>query len=401
MSACRVGVPAWVALGIYPLRFESVYERLSRVVPSATDEPQTEGVVPRPLAAPSVLDAGPWTPIPSHLYLTPEKRISLYSDAEWEEFVLEWATTLDYVQVMRSGGANDHGVDVAGFTSASGFDGDWDCFQCKHYGKALMPADAYTEILKVVLATIDHHYSWPRHYKFAAPRGSGTTLAGIIHSPTKLKSGLRSALTKSQSALARQLGGHSLEDVLAFVDEADFSVFGTVELHELVEQHAVTRWHSARFGVDLPKRPDSPEPEPEPTPDEQRYIAKLLAAYAERHGGSFTAADAATNEAVARHYVRQRVAFYSAESLRVFARDSVPVGTFDALQDEIFDGVIDTHDGPHSDGLQRLGEVTKAAHSLSITANGLLPVVHLRDRTGICHQLANDDRLNWCDAATE
>lgn len=96
--------------------------------------------------------------------------------------------------------------------------------------------------------------------------------------------------------------------------------------------------------------------------------------------------------------MRQRVAFYSAESLRVFARDSVPVGTFEALQEEIFDGVIDVHDSHQGDGLDRLLQVTQSAHQLSMTANGLLPVVITRDRTGVCHQLANNDRLSWCHA---
>lgn len=70
---------------------------------------------------PSVLDGNSRTPQPSHLSLSPEKRIFLYDDAQWEEFVLEWATTLDYAQVMRNGGANDHGVDMAGFATAAGF----------------------------------------------------------------------------------------------------------------------------------------------------------------------------------------------------------------------------------------------------------------------------------------
>ena len=42
------------------------------------------------------------------------------------------------------------------------------------------------------------------------------------------------------------------------------------------------------------------------------------------------------------HFRRQREAFYEAESLRVFARDSVPPGTFESLLDDIHDGVIDT-----------------------------------------------------------
>ena len=135
-----------------------------------------------------------------------------------------------------------------------------------------------------------------------------------------------------------------------------------------------------------------------PGEDEQLYVAKLLAAYAERHGGSFSPETAAGHEQVGAHYLRQRVAFYSAESLRVFARDSVPDGTFEALQDEVFDGVIEVHDGHQGDGLDRLLDVTRSAHQLAMTANGLLPVVKTRDRTGICHQLANEDRLSWCHA---
>ena len=64
-------------------------------------------------------------------------------------------------------------------------------------------------------------------------------------------------------------------------------------------------------------------------------------------------------------------------------------------------GVIDTHDFGYADGMQRLAEVTKAAQGLAITSNGLLPVLAVRDRTGICHQLANEDKLRWCHAASE
>jgi hypothetical protein len=81
--------------------------------------------------------------------LSPDKHLTLYNDVQWEEFVREWATTLSpkYEQVMRNGGANDHGVDVAGFLSDQGFDGAWDCFQCKNYGKALLLLPA---------ASVDH-----------------------------------------------------------------------------------------------------------------------------------------------------------------------------------------------------------------------------------------------------
>ncbi|MFI9411367.1 ABC-three component system protein [Nocardia gamkensis] len=354
-----------------------------------------------PIPKPTLLDAGSWMPTPSHLSITPEQHLSLYSDKQWEEFVLEWATVLPYAQVMRSGGAHDHGVDVAGFVTDAGFDGEWDCLQCKHYGRALLPGDAYPEILKVVIGTLSGHYTWPRAYRFAAPKGCGTTLASVIHSPSSLRAQLRAALTKTKSPLLRILGRHSLDSVLDFIDHAEFSGFGTVELHELVSLHQQTRWHSARFGVELPNRPHPPTPSEEPTEDEQRYVAKLLAAYAERHGDEFTPSLAAHHPQASNHYLRQRVAFYSAEALRMFARDSVPVGTFDKLQEQIFEGVVDVHDANHADGLERLLEVMRAAHGLAITANGLLPVVEIRDRTGICHQLANDDKLSWCHATPE
>ncbi|MBB6406183.1 ABC-three component system protein [Arthrobacter sp. AZCC_0090] len=362
-------------------------------------ETSSAGVELVELSAPTLLDAETWVPAPTHVTLTPEQLVSIYSDTQWEEFVLEWATTLtSYKKVMRNGGANDHGVDVAGFLTDGGFAAEWDCYQCKHYAAELLPGDAYPEILKIVLGTMAGYYTWPHEYRFVAPRGYGTTLAGVLNSPAKLRSAMKSALTKDRSVLARKLGEHSLEEVLAFLDEADFAGFGSIELHELVTDHQQTRWHSARFGVPLPARSGPDVPAVRPGEDEQRYVAKLLAAYAERHGVSLTPAAAADHEQLGSHYLRQRVAFYSAESLRVFARDSVPVGTFEALQDEIFDGVIDVHDSHPGDGLDRLLQVTQSAHQLAMTANGLLPVVTTRDRTGVCHQLANDDRLSWCRA---
>lgn len=357
-----------------------------------------KGVELHPLGTPTALDNMRADHSAVSATLTPEQHIYLYDDRRWEEFILEWATSFQppYVQVMRSGGANDHGVDVAGFATSRGFDDAWDCYQCKHYSSALTPSDAHPEILKVVRATLAEHYTWPRSYRFAAPQGIGTTLANLIHSPSRLKAAFIQQLTKNNSALVKQLGQFDLAEILAYVDGADFSIFGTVELHELVEQHSRTRWHTTRFGVSLPARPIAPLPTAEPASHEQHYIEKLIAAYIERHGGDINPLNAAEHHHVGGHYVRHRVAFYSAETLRAFSRDSVPEGTFDALQNEIFDGVVDTHELEHRDGLERLHRVTEAARALAITANDLLPVLEVRDRTGICHQLANDGRLTWC-----
>lgn len=370
--------------------------------PALSNENSAVGVELAEVPRPTLLDAEIWTPTPTHATLTPEQLVSIYSDKQWEEFVLEWATTLtSYKKVMRNGGANDHGVDVAGFLTDEGFAGDWDSYQCKHYAAQLLPSDAYPEILKIVLGTMAGHFTWPRKYRFVAPKGYGTTLAGVLNSPLKVRGEMRGALTKKKSALAKRLGNTDLADVLAFIDAADFSGFGSIELHELVSDHKRTRWHAARFGVPLPARTGPEIPDVGQHEADQRYVVQLLAAYSERHGEQLTPLTAAEHAAVGPHYLRQRVAFYSAESLRVFARDSVPEGTFESLQEEIFDGVIDVHDSCQGDGLDRLLQVTQSANQLSMTANGLLPVVKTRDRTGVCHQLANDDKLSWCHADAE
>jgi hypothetical protein len=71
------------------------------------------------------------------------------------------------------------------------------------------------------------------------------------------------------------------------------------------------------------------------------------------------------------------------------------MGTFESLQQDIFDGVVDTHDATHADGYKKVCAVTKAARDVQITANALIICTKPKDRDGICHQLVNDERLQW------
>ena len=137
-------------------------------------------------------------------------------------------------------------------------------------------------------------------------------------------------------------------------------------------------------------------PPPDPAPSESRYLQQLFYAYGDHKGQPCddTSSLAAWPELVA-HFKRQREVFYHAESLRNFARDNVPQGTFEDLQDEVFSGVIEVESAEHDDGLARVNAVTQAAAQLSMTANGLISVTKIQDKKGICHQLANEDRLKW------
>ena len=50
--------------------------------------------------------------------IEPLTRVLVYDDAEWEKFIDEWASACikkQYKKVLRFSGANDRGIDIAGF----------------------------------------------------------------------------------------------------------------------------------------------------------------------------------------------------------------------------------------------------------------------------------------------
>lgn len=114
--------------------------------------------------------------------LTPQKRIQLYDNKEWEIFVEEYAYGLkkEYHTVRRAGGAGDQGIDVAAFRTDTGIAGSWDNYQCKHYNAPLSPTDIYLELGKLCYYTFIGEYTVPENYYFIAPQGVGTTLAKLL-----------------------------------------------------------------------------------------------------------------------------------------------------------------------------------------------------------------------------
>ena len=329
----------------------------------------------------------------------PQQHILLYSPAEWEEFIKEWVhyQKTQYTQVVRVAGAGDLGVDVAGFTDAKGFFGVWDCFQCKHYDDALTPTTAFPEIAKILWHSFSKKYIAPRKYYFIAPRGCGPRLKKLLLNHAELKASVIKDWEDSCSSKITSKGPVVLEGpFLDFVDSFDFSIFTFRTALEIIDEHRATPYHYARFGGGLPDRPATPAPPTSVQPQESRYVQQLYEAYCEEVGTTVASFDdLSSHSQLARHYDRQREYFYSAEALRNFARDTVPAGTFEELQSEVYAGVIDVAQDTHASSLTRLNEVAKTASSLQITSNGLISVTKIPDRKGICHQLANEDRLLW------
>ena len=331
--------------------------------------------------------------------MPPQQRLITYSPDEWEAFVEEWAyycLTKDYQHVQRFSGSGDMGIDVAGFVDAKRLMGVWDNYQCKHYDHAIRPGDIWVEFGKVIWYSYCGEYTVPRRYYFVAPRGAGTSLSRLLANATKLRDELIANWDKHVKNAITATREVTLDAALrAYVDAFDFSIFGAKTALQLVDDHRTTPVHAARFGGGLPARPAAATPPALVAPAESRYVTQLLGAYTEHTGSLVPDPLAVPSGKLRDHFHRQREAFYQAESLRVFARDSVPTGTFEALQQDIFDGVIDTHDATHADGYEKVCSVTKAAREVQITANALISCTKPKDRDGICHQLVNEDRLQW------
>jgi hypothetical protein len=333
-------------------------------------------------------------------YLPPQQRIILYSPSDWEGFVHEWAHYCLkplYWKVERFTGSGDRGIDIAGFADANKLQGVWDNYQCKHFPSALQPTDVWPEFGKILWYTFNKAYRVPRAYYFVAQRGAGTKLSAYLSDSESLKAAvkdvwdkhIRKEITATQEVI---LAGAFLD----YVESFDFSIFDAKTSLQLIEAHRFCPAHAARFGGGLPVRPDAQNPPDEIAPSESRYVAQLLDAYSDHKKEPIeSTADLKDWPKLKEHFGRQREAFYHAEGLRVFARDTVPAGTFESLQEEIYDGVIETHDEDHEDGFARLCEVTKIARLLQLTSNALLARAKVKDRDGICHQLANDDWLTW------
>jgi ABC-3C protein len=150
----------------------------------------------------------------------------------------------------------------------------------------------------------------------------------------------------------------------------------------------------------LSRGPSMIEPPAQHRADETRYVQHLVDVYCERFPGKITCLEQVTSvdEAHA-HLKRQRVAFYAAESLRAFARDSTPPGYFERLREDVFDIVVEVAERTYPDGWERHAAVAEAAGSVQLTPTILTPFVQPNTRKGICHHLANEDRLTWCRRA--
>ena len=124
------------------------------------------------------------------------------------------------------------------------------------------------------------------------------------------------------------------------------------------------------------------------------YVWKLLDVYAETTGAPITCVgDLDGHGSWKSDLQRQRVKFFDAEAFMATYRDQTEPGTTESFADQIFEAIEPslTVPGP---GLNRLTTALTVAGN-SAPASVLTPQAKIGVRQGVCHQLANDDRVTW------
>ena len=340
--------------------------------------------IPAPAAASRQVGAG-------HVALSPRQLIMFYSPDEWEEFTYEWLSGVagNYKSVKKFAGAGDQGVDIAGFLSEDGFEGEWDCFQCKHYAGAVGWSDIFPELLKIFHHVAEADYVLPSKYVIVAPREVTTSLQQLLNTATQMRDKFLATLTEGYAGRANY---QKIYDVAA---AANFNIFRSAQMDEVLDDHRSTPHHSFRFGTALPARDEPELPPVDLQANESIYIRQLLAVYSERHSASYSAESAADDELTSTHFRKQRIRFFRAESLEKYARDSVPAGTYQAFKEDIYNGVIDVALDDHDSGYARLSKVLSAAGQINLASHLLATRAEQDDIKGVCHQLANRELLTW------
>jgi hypothetical protein len=300
------------------------------------------------------------------------QRVQLFSADEWEEFTEEWASSLEssYYSVKRFAGAGDKGLDVVAFIHSSQFSDGWDNYQCKFYDKPLAPSDVWVEFGKIIYFTKCGSYTPPRKYYFVAPKQIGTKLGKLLVNAPKLKEELIENWEKYCEDGITSTGKIKLEgDLLDHLESFDFTIFDSVSLVQMIEQHVITPFHAVRFGGGLSPRPQPEIPAENTVSMDQRYVRQLLSVYAQSIDDGQRSLDLSLlekNHSIRNNFRRQRERFYYAESLRSFSRDTVPRGVFEALQDDIYDGVVDMYEASHASEMDRLTVTMSQAANVTV-----------------------------------
>ncbi len=332
----------------------------------------------------------------------PILRVYSYSDKEWEEFIEEWLDIKKgaYVEVEQIGGAGDMGRDVIAYINKDKPNYKWDCYQCKHYKNAITPSDIYVELGKIIYYTYQEKFPIPEKYFIVAPKGVGRSLGDLLNMPDELKNKLKENWDKScKKGITTTTDIELTGELLKYFDVFDFSIFERILPKSIIDEfkQKATPKYIERFGGSLPTR-EKLSTIPEQTQQyELKYTSQLLRAYnTDKITNNFQIEKDLTDVIpYVNHFKRARESFHNAEQLRNFSRDNLGEEIFENFQDEIFERIVDTTEESKDNKFDIVKKSEQQAMDLPIESNPLKTRCNVIDKRGICHQLVNDNKLNW------
>jgi hypothetical protein len=339
------------------------------------------------------------------LPIAPLQRLAQFSAADFERFTLEWASDFlatqvpSIYEVQQRGGAGDKGRDVVVWLDPPQISSRrWGLYQCKHYGSRLGPGTAATEIGKLLFYTLRGDYRAPVEYWFVTHEGVTSNLQDLLDNPESLRAFIRDEWDKHCAAKIMKDPVSLTAEMVAHINQFDFSIFRAKQPLELINEHAKTRFHLTVFGAPLIDRPPPPKPPSTVAPGETTYVKQLFELIGEQMGAAVTcSADFASAIDHRQLFDRSRITFYWAEGLKELARDQMANEEFFfTLLSEFGDGLYHCYNAPAPTGLDRLRATVIAAQALQLGAHMLKPHLRANDREGMCHHLANEHVLRWC-----
>ena len=332
--------------------------------------------------------------------IAPIDKVHIMDEDSFEQFTLEWlfgCKKAKYSSIKRIGGAGDKGRDVVGYYS----DGAVDYYQCKHYNTGLSPTNYYLELGKLCYYTYKGEIPVPKEYFIIASNDVGSSLQDLIDNPPKLLDSLiknwdaycKSKITKTEEVLLDK-------PLLDYINSFDFAIIKTYPIAQIVDEYLDTIYGNIRFGGRRLNLPAPLKPTDTIEPVEMPYISALLEAYSDELKVKIdTTKSLEAYSNYFKHLNRQRKDYYSAETIRRFVRDTLTDSQqFDILKEEIYNGIIDTHEQEYDSGYKRLVEDLKQASVTNTSKSMLDSKLHCignSERKGVCHMLVNDEKLRW------
>jgi C-terminal domain 6 of the ABC-three component (ABC-3C) systems len=182
-------------------------------------------------------------------------------------------------------------------------------------------------------------------------------------------------------------------DLKTYVEKFDFSRFGWKSMDEILDDHRQTTFWAQRFGGLLPPPPQGVVPTGIGQ-NESRYVRHILDAYEEHNSQKYPDPASLNSPELDSDLHLHRERFFDAEAFAHAYRDQTEPGTVESFQTEIHDSVQPLMTSAHQDGVERLSDVMQQAAATQ-PASILATQAKVRVKQGVCHQLANVDRLRW------